>query len=296
MSPGVKRKNTTVDDLMRRLEDPGRQLKRPRLDSGSTQDNEVPFTGFQYSDDGTEEDDVDEKFADEEGRLFSGRLRKSQSPTYASSDNSESFEVKSTNVGQPDLQSRYKAHHVDFDRLESSLSRIKVPHRPEPREVDPRVSSKMYDGFSSLGLSDSLVRSMNTMSIRRPTLVQAACIPALLEGERLTPEDTVSCQLYHDLGRDCIGNAKTGSGKTVAFALPILQKLSLDPYGIFALVLTPTRYERCSYIHYSISTDMQRASFPNIRSVHGLGKFAQLAHCYRCGWDGYDGSGNRAGK
>ena len=42
-------------------------------------------------------------------------------------------------------------------------------------------------------------------------------------------------------GRDCIGNAKTGSGKTIAFALPILQKLSLDPYGIFALVLTPTR-------------------------------------------------------
>jgi ATP-dependent RNA helicase DDX49/DBP8 len=43
-------------------------------------------------------------------------------------------------------------------------------------------------------------------------------------------------------GRDCIGNAKTGSGKTIAFALPILQKLFVDPYGIFALVLTPTRY------------------------------------------------------
>ncbi|KAF8627180.1 hypothetical protein AX15_004498 [Amanita polypyramis BW_CC] len=42
-------------------------------------------------------------------------------------------------------------------------------------------------------------------------------------------------------GRDCIGNAKTGSGKTIAFALPILQRLSLDPYGIYALVLTPTR-------------------------------------------------------
>jgi hypothetical protein len=46
----------------------------------------------------------------------------------------------------------------------------------------------------------------------------------------------------HSEGRDCIGNAKTGSGKTIAFALPILQKLSVDPYGIFALVLTPTRY------------------------------------------------------
>ncbi|KIM68588.1 hypothetical protein SCLCIDRAFT_104941 [Scleroderma citrinum Foug A] len=61
------------------------------------------------------------------------------------------------------------------------------------------------------------------MSIHTPTEVQAACIPPLLSG------------------RDCIGHAKTGSGKTIAFALPILQKLSVDPYGIFALVLTPTR-------------------------------------------------------
>jgi len=43
-------------------------------------------------------------------------------------------------------------------------------------------------------------------------------------------------------GRDAIGSALTGSGKTAAFALPILQALATDPYGVFALVLTPTRY------------------------------------------------------
>ena len=43
------------------------------------------------------------------------------------------------------------------------------------------------------------------------------------------------------IGRDVIGGAKTGSGKTAAFALPILQKLSEDPFGVFALILTPTR-------------------------------------------------------
>lgn len=42
-------------------------------------------------------------------------------------------------------------------------------------------------------------------------------------------------------GRDCIGGAKTGSGKTMAFALPILQRIAKDPFGIFAVVLTPTR-------------------------------------------------------
>ncbi|KAI0244891.1 putative RNA helicase [Massospora cicadina] len=43
------------------------------------------------------------------------------------------------------------------------------------------------------------------------------------------------------MGRDVVGGAKTGSGKTAAFALPMLQKLAVDPYGVFGLVLTPTR-------------------------------------------------------
>lgn len=57
----------------------------------------------------------------------------------------------------------------------------------------------------------------------RPTPVQCACIPAVLAG------------------RDCIGVAQTGSGKTAAFALPVLQRLACDPFGVFCLVLTPTR-------------------------------------------------------
>ncbi|KAF8558915.1 DEAD-domain-containing protein [Imleria badia] len=77
--------------------------------------------------------------------------------------------------------------------------------------------------FTDMGISSALEAALHRMSIHTPTEVQAACIPPILAG------------------RDCIGHAKTGSGKTVAFAIPILQKLSVDPYGIFALVLTPTR-------------------------------------------------------
>lgn len=51
----------------------------------------------------------------------------------------------------------------------------------------------------------------------------------------------VLCCVCAPTGRDCLGCAKTGSGKTAAFALPILHRLAEDPYGIFALVLTPTR-------------------------------------------------------
>ncbi|DAA28292.1 TPA: DEAD (Asp-Glu-Ala-Asp) box polypeptide 49 [Bos taurus] len=78
-------------------------------------------------------------------------------------------------------------------------------------------------GFAELGLSSWLVEQCRQMGLKQPTPVQLGCIPAILEG------------------RDCLGCAKTGSGKTAAFVLPILQKLSEDPYGIFCLVLTPTR-------------------------------------------------------
>jgi len=62
-----------------------------------------------------------------------------------------------------------------------------------------------------------------SLGMLRPTTVQRGCIPAILGG------------------RDVMGTAHTGSGKTAAFALPILQLLARDPFGVFALVLTPTR-------------------------------------------------------
>jgi ATP-dependent RNA helicase DDX49/DBP8 len=77
--------------------------------------------------------------------------------------------------------------------------------------------------FKDLGVTDWLCSVLQSLGITRPTPVQRGCIPAVLDG------------------RDVIGTAQTGSGKTAAFALPILQRLSRDPYGVFALVLTPTR-------------------------------------------------------
>jgi ATP-dependent RNA helicase DDX49/DBP8 len=77
--------------------------------------------------------------------------------------------------------------------------------------------------FSDLKLNSWIVRQCEAMGLKHPTPIQTNCIPRILVGD------------------DCIGCAKTGSGKTFAFALPILQKLCEEPYGIFALVLTPTR-------------------------------------------------------
>ncbi len=77
--------------------------------------------------------------------------------------------------------------------------------------------------FASLNVDPWLVASLSALAITRPTGIQNGCIPEILNG------------------RDCIGGSRTGSGKTVAFAVPILQKWAADPFGIFAVVLTPTR-------------------------------------------------------
>ncbi|XP_043668119.1 probable ATP-dependent RNA helicase DDX49 [Vespula pensylvanica] len=77
--------------------------------------------------------------------------------------------------------------------------------------------------FTDLNLNSWIISQCNSMGLKKPTPIQQQCIPRILAGD------------------NCIGCAKTGSGKTLAFALPILQKLCEDPYGIFALILTPTR-------------------------------------------------------
>ncbi|KAL7072106.1 hypothetical protein ACQ4LE_008771 [Meloidogyne hapla] len=77
--------------------------------------------------------------------------------------------------------------------------------------------------FRDIGVATWLTRQLEELNLRHPTPVQANCIPKILYGS------------------DVLGCAKTGTGKTLAFVLPILQELSTDPFGIFALVLTPTR-------------------------------------------------------
>jgi superfamily II DNA/RNA helicase len=87
--------------------------------------------------------------------------------------------------------------------------------------------------FSSLGLSPSLLRAVGTQAYSAPTPIQTAAIPAALQG------------------RDVLGSAQTGSGKTAAFVLPLLQQLEAAPQEsprcLRALILVPTR-ELCTQV------------------------------------------------
>ncbi len=79
------------------------------------------------------------------------------------------------------------------------------------------------DSFADLGLSDSLLKTLADIGYETPSPIQAECIPVLLEG--------------HDL----IGMAQTGTGKTAAFALPLMEQIDVKLTKPQALVLTPTR-------------------------------------------------------
>ncbi|MES2819416.1 MAG: DEAD/DEAH box helicase [Pseudomonadota bacterium] len=94
--------------------------------------------------------------------------------------------------------------------------------------------------FASLGLIDPLLRALETSGYATPTPVQAQAIPAILAG------------------RDLMAAAQTGTGKTAGFALPLLQRLTLEgpqvtSNSVRALVLVPTR-ELAEQVHQSFVT------------------------------------------
>jgi len=77
--------------------------------------------------------------------------------------------------------------------------------------------------FSDLGLSETVVRAVKSIGYESASPIQAATIPAMLEGA------------------DILGQAQTGTGKTAAFALPILSRIDMRKHAPQALVLVPTR-------------------------------------------------------
>ncbi len=78
-------------------------------------------------------------------------------------------------------------------------------------------------GFGAFGLSEPVLKALDEVGYESPSPIQTQTIPPLLAG------------------RDVVGQAQTGSGKTAAFALPLLSRLALDRPGPLALALTPTR-------------------------------------------------------
>ncbi len=77
--------------------------------------------------------------------------------------------------------------------------------------------------FESMGLGEEMLRAIRGMGFEKPTPIQAALVPKALTG------------------RDCIGQAQTGTGKTASFVIPILERIDHSSQDLQAIVLTPTR-------------------------------------------------------
>ncbi|KAJ6818923.1 DEAD-box ATP-dependent RNA helicase 28 [Iris pallida] len=126
----------------------------------------------------------------------------------------------------------------------------------------PSEGASFYaNSFLELNLSRPLLRACEALGYQKPTPIQAACIPLALAG------------------RDICGSALTGSGKTAAFALPVLERLYFRPKripGIRVLILTPAR-ELAVQVHGMIE---KLAQFTDIRCclvVGGLSTKVQEA-------------------
>lgn len=108
--------------------------------------------------------------------------------------------------------------------------------------------------FESLGVIEPLCAACASLGYSAPTDIQRECIP------------------YGIAGKDIIGLAQTGSGKTAAFALPILQALWEEPSGLFACVLAPTRcvFDRVRFAGAALQltrAGVQGACVPDRRPV-----------------------------
>jgi ATP-dependent RNA helicase RhlE len=114
-------------------------------------------------------------------------------------------------------------------------------------------------GFTSFNLDPKIVAGVRALGYETPTPIQQRTIPAILQG------------------RDVLGLAQTGTGKTAAFALPILQRLMQGPRGrVRALILAPTR-ELADQIQEAFRDLGRQTGLRSLTVYGGVGAGPQIA-------------------
>jgi ATP-dependent RNA helicase DeaD len=119
----------------------------------------------------------------------------------------------------------------------------------EAVRMEPSRPEGTQPGFGGLELSEPVARALDEMGYHEPTEIQAAAIPPLLDG------------------RDVVGQAQTGTGKTAAFGIPLVELVDPERKVVQALVLAPTR-ELASQISEELSRLAQYRGI-RIATVYG---------------------------
>jgi ATP-dependent RNA helicase DeaD len=123
----------------------------------------------------------------------------------------------------------------------------------------------MTNPFSKLGISDDVVNAVKDLGFENPTPIQEQSIPVLLEGNN-----------------DFVGLAQTGTGKTAAFGLPLLELIDFKSNKPQALILCPTR-ELCLQITSDIKNFSKNTQGANVVAVYGGANIMQQLREIRIG-------------
>lgn len=120
-------------------------------------------------------------------------------------------------------QARQQARACTPDTGEAAGSAVRADGAPAGEDAADREELAAEAGFAALGLRPEVLRAVEELGFEVPTPIQERAIPLMLSG------------------RDMLGQAQTGTGKTAAFGLPILSRIDCGQRCIQALVLEPTR-------------------------------------------------------
>ena len=120
---------------------------------------------------------------------------------------------------------------ADAVAIEENNDVLKISDEPSaepaaekaPEQEEPAKEEEPENGFEKLDLPDAVVEAVKRVGFEQPSPIQAQTIPLLMQG------------------RDVVGLAQTGTGKTAAFALPVLSQIDPEKRYPQALVLAPTR-------------------------------------------------------
>ncbi|MFM7314198.1 MAG: DEAD/DEAH box helicase, partial [Cyanobium sp.] len=128
------------------------------------------------------------------------------------------------------------------------------PDFSSPDSAGPGNGVSPAAGFARFGLADDLLRGLADLGFQTPSPIQLAAIPELL------------------LGRDLVGQAQTGTGKTAAFSLPLLHRLDPEQRTPQVLVLTPTR-ELAIQVADAINSYAAQLSRVRVAAIYGGSDF-----------------------
>lgn len=150
--------------------------------------------------------------------VMSNKVTKSSKSKSKPASNTE-LKSLAEKIKQKALEKQKSVLKTETEESESEKEQETEDNADEEIDEDEQT----FDSFSNLNLVPELIEACKNLGFSKPTPIQAKAIPPALEGS------------------DIIGLAQTGSGKTAAFAIPILNRLWHDQQPYYACILAPTR-------------------------------------------------------